>query len=133
MQHPISLGGIASSPRDKCSIKSPNPTRFVEEEAEVGKRGLEFGEDSREEEFSAERFASHRTIPSFSSSLLDRGSTPERLFGQGVHSMDEERELNKRGTPIFQTPLRVVMPSGEGEENMILSRDLVVKEDTQGC
>ena len=50
--------------------------------------------------------------------------------------MDEERELNGMGTPFFQTPLRVVMTGGEGgegEENMLLSRDLVVKEDTQGC
>ena len=129
LQHPISLGGVASGLRDKCSIKIPNPTRFVEE-AEFGKCGLEFGEDFREEEFLAERYASHRTIPSFSFSLLDQGYTLERLFGRGVHSIDEERELNGRGTPIFQTPLRVVMSGGEGEENMLLSIDLVVKEDT---
>ena len=133
LQHPISLGGLASSPRDKCSIKSPNPTRFVEEEAKVGKCEVELGEDSREEEFSTERYAPPCTILSFSSSLLDRGSTPERLFGQGVSSIDEERELNRRGTPIVQTPLRVVMPDGEGEKNILLNRDLVVKEDSQGC
>ena len=44
-----------------------------------------------------------------------------------------ELELNGRGTPIFQTSLRVVMPDGEGEENMLLSKDLVVKEDSLGC
>ena len=79
-----------------------------------------------------ERYVPPCIIPSFSCSLLDRGSTLERLFGLRVSSIDEECELNGRGTPIFQTLLRVVMSDGEGEENMLLSRDLVVKEDSQG-
>ena len=47
---------------------------------------------------------------SSSSSFLDRGSSSERLFGQGVPSGE------CWGTPSFQTPLRVIVPNGIRKE-----------------
>ena len=57
--------------------------------------------------------------------FLDQGSSPKRLFCQGV-------SLGVYwGTPSFQTPWRVVA-NGIGKENMILSRDIVLREDPMG-
>ena len=90
---------------------------------------VEFSLDDREkmmERETVERYVSPTCT--YSHSVLDRAAALERLFSQGAIS---ECGIEGSGGPYIQMPLRVMLPIGDFEENLMKGRELMVIGETQ--